>query len=250
MECTEPRMLYNGKTGPHKIFLRKCKYKITVRVVVLWYSTAYRTYVGCKSLFELTKDTSYFSLTGELCGAYDEELGEIKSMMTSSNGNIFHVTGHLCGEFTGHRWIPRTKANDGGTLMFSLIWAWINGWVNNREAGDLRCHHAHYDVTAMVLHMTAPQHHSKILSIWWEQFQGSYWSLTCKGGKNVWFNSLRPGQMLLRAKNIFQLSSISLILYIFTDISLGHVNGLVQERRNSIANALGSRLSCTNLAMG
>ena len=33
-------------------------------------------------------------------------------MMTSSNGNIFHVTGHLCGEFTGHRWIPRAKASD------------------------------------------------------------------------------------------------------------------------------------------
>ena len=30
-------------------------------------------------------------------------------MMTSSNGNIFRVTGHLCGEFTGDRWIPRTK---------------------------------------------------------------------------------------------------------------------------------------------
>ena len=32
--------------------------------------------------------------------------------MTSSNGNIFRVTGHLCGEFTGLRWIPRTKASD------------------------------------------------------------------------------------------------------------------------------------------
>ena len=30
-------------------------------------------------------------------------------MMTSSNGNIFRVTGHLCGEFTGHRWIPHTQ---------------------------------------------------------------------------------------------------------------------------------------------
>ena len=27
-------------------------------------------------------------------------------MMTSSNGNISRVTGHLCGEFTGPRWIP------------------------------------------------------------------------------------------------------------------------------------------------
>ena len=56
-------------------------------------------------------------------------------MMTSSNGNIFRVTGHLCWEFSGHRWIPRT----------------MNGWVNNREAGDLRRHRAHYDVTLMAI---------------------------------------------------------------------------------------------------
>ena len=33
-----------------------------------------------------------------------------------------------------------------GALMFSLIFAWINVWVNNGEAGDLRHHRAHYDV--------------------------------------------------------------------------------------------------------
>ena len=33
-----------------------------------------------------------------------------------------------------------------GALMFSLIWAWIIGWVNNREAGDLRRYQAHHDV--------------------------------------------------------------------------------------------------------
>ena len=36
-----------------------------------------------------------------------------------------------------------------GALMFSLINAWINDWVNNREAGDLRHHHAHYDIIVM-----------------------------------------------------------------------------------------------------
>ena len=36
-----------------------------------------------------------------------------------------------------------------GALMFSFICAWINGRVNNRKAGDLRRHHAHYDVTVM-----------------------------------------------------------------------------------------------------
>ena len=36
-----------------------------------------------------------------------------------------------------------------GALMFSLICVWINGWVNNRESGDLRRYPAHYDVTVM-----------------------------------------------------------------------------------------------------
>ena len=36
-----------------------------------------------------------------------------------------------------------------GTLIFSLICIWINGWVNNREAGDLRRYRAHSDVSVM-----------------------------------------------------------------------------------------------------
>ena len=35
-------------------------------------------------------------------------------------------------------------------FMFSLICAWINDWVNNREAGDLRRHRGHYDVNVML----------------------------------------------------------------------------------------------------
>ena len=34
-------------------------------------------------------------------------------------------------------------------LMFSLICARINHWVNNREAGDLKRHHIHNDVNVM-----------------------------------------------------------------------------------------------------
>ena len=37
-----------------------------------------------------------------------------------------------------------------GALVFSLICAWINGWMNNREANDLRRHRAHYDVIVML----------------------------------------------------------------------------------------------------
>ena len=36
-----------------------------------------------------------------------------------------------------------------GPLMFSLIRAWIDGWVNDGEVGDLRRYLVHYDVTAM-----------------------------------------------------------------------------------------------------
>ena len=43
---------------------------------------------------------------------------------------------------------PR-KGQWRGALMFSLICAWMNDWVNNREAGNLRCHRAPYDVTVM-----------------------------------------------------------------------------------------------------
>ena len=51
-------------------------------------------------------------------------------MMTSTNRNIFHVTG---------QW--------RGALMFSLICVGTNGWVNNGDVGDLRRHWAHYAVT-------------------------------------------------------------------------------------------------------
>ena len=66
-------------------------------------------------------------------------------MMTSWNGNIFHVTG-LCA---GNSPVSVNSLHKGqwrGALMFSLICVWINVWVSNREAGDLRRHRAHYDV--------------------------------------------------------------------------------------------------------
>ena len=84
-----------------------------------------------------------------ICCRYNDQ-----HMMMSSNGNIFRVTGHLCGEFTGPEFPtqrPVTRA-----LMFSLICARINFWVNNREAGDLRRHRAQFDVIVMSLIVFIP----------------------------------------------------------------------------------------------
>ena len=52
-----------------------------------------------------------------------------------------------------HRW-PVNSPHKGQwhwALMFSLICIWINAWANNREAGDLRHHHAHYDIIVIFL---------------------------------------------------------------------------------------------------
>ena len=54
----------------------------------------------------------------------------------------------------GNSPVPVNSPHKGqwhGALMFSLICAWISGWVNNREAGDLRRQRAHYGVIVMVL---------------------------------------------------------------------------------------------------
>ena len=69
--------------------------------------------------------------------------------MTSSNANIFRVTGHLCRNSSVPGGFHTHKGQWRGALMFSLICTRINGWVNNGDAGDLRRHRAHYDVTVM-----------------------------------------------------------------------------------------------------
>ena len=70
-------------------------------------------------------------------------------MMASSNENVFRVTGHLCGELTSPRWIPRKRPVTRSFDVFFFC-VWKNASVNNREACVLRRYCAHYDVTVMV----------------------------------------------------------------------------------------------------
>ena len=50
-----------------------------------------------------------------------------------------------------------------GALMFSLIRTWINGWVNNLKAGDLRRNRAHYEVSVMQIDSATSCMQSSIL---------------------------------------------------------------------------------------
>ena len=68
-----------------------------------------------------------------------------------------------------------------GALVFSLICVWINDWVNNREAGDLRRYRAHYVVTVM-----ASKHCIGITARgfrWWKVNIGSGNDLVPSGNK-------------------------------------------------------------------
>ena len=72
--------------------------------------------------------------------SHDDSIEIQYVMMTSSNGKFSALltlgaeNSPVTGEFPSQR---------------PLISAWTKGWVNNHEAGDLRRHRAHYDVTVM-----------------------------------------------------------------------------------------------------
>ena len=98
-----------------------------IRFVILWYCLSHRLYRRARDLL-LTK----------------------KHIIISHDGVIKWK--HFPRYCPSVRGIHRSPANSShkdqwrGALMFSLICAWIHGWVNNREAGDLGRHRAHYDV--------------------------------------------------------------------------------------------------------
>ena len=70
-------------------------------------------------------------------------------VMTSSNESNFRVTGPLCGEFIGDRWIPHTMASHAE--LWCILWSSPEQTVEQTiEIGDLRRHRACYGVTVMI----------------------------------------------------------------------------------------------------
>ena len=64
-------------------------------------------------------------------------------------------------------------------LMFSLICAWTNGWANNQDVGDFRCHSTHYDIrTKMSLHVLLSNHQQLFNSIFMQAKQSSKLCMT------------------------------------------------------------------------
>ena len=114
----------------------------------------------------------------------------------------------LTGEFPAQRPVARS-------FDVSLIYAWINGWVHNHEAGDLSHHRAHYGVTAMatyLLYSCMPGFHSlfagkvkdcRLLNS--SGFQDSRASVHCCNQSNskspFWFNAFLIPMLRLNIKD-------------------------------------------------
>ena len=88
-----------------------------------------------------------------------------------------------------------------GALMFYVICVWINGWVNNREAGDLRRYRSHYDVIVMSCDVIAnvflivSKHFFSTFSlnpliIFQDKYP--YWRILCRVGNSHRSASPRP----------------------------------------------------------
>ena len=117
-----------------------------------------------------------------------------------------------------HRW-PVNSLRKGqwrGAWLFSLICAWINGKVNNREAGEMRRHRAHYDVNLMRIARSSYPGPCITPAIWRcrktvSQWQGSFqWKL-----RSHWLKFLRqrPATVIVLGTGHVKVTTSHKILY-------------------------------------
>ena len=98
-------------------------------VYCVWLFTYLPIYVRGDLIFAMASSTSSTpGCTVPVLGAFSIDWWKTRemAMMTSSNGNIFRVTGHLCGEFAANRRIPCIKASDAELWCF--LW-YVPEWM-------------------------------------------------------------------------------------------------------------------------
>ena len=116
--------------------------------------------------------------------------------MTSSKGNIFPVTGHLCGEFIADRCIPRTKPLTRGFVVFfdlrlhkRLSKQWRGWWFESPSRSLWRQSNAIGDYLHCHLPYTKFQHRNIIVVLWF----GCFDTLSCRSTrKSLDENVLNP----------------------------------------------------------
>ena len=90
----------------------------------------------------------------DICWCYDEYKSDTLYKSLDYHGYLIKWK-HFPRYWPFVRGIHRSPVNSSHKgqwrwgFMFPLICVWMNYWVNNCEAGDLRCHHHHYDITVI-----------------------------------------------------------------------------------------------------
>ena len=101
---------------------------LSIGILIIWLCRAVIPMIWCLPGTINSLDRKLYIHTNHTIMVYDvstpyrfaEHINFIRYnyMMTPSNGNIFRVTGPLCGEFTGPRGIPCTKGSDAELWYF------------------------------------------------------------------------------------------------------------------------------------
>ena len=89
-----------------------------------------------------------------------------------------------------------------GALMFSLICVWTNGWVNNRDAGDLKRHRANCDVTVII-------------------------AAVIRGGGGGWWRCM--WKLAAGYKNVTGQDDICIYIYIYTYVYMPLIHNISQS---------------------
>ena len=149
-----------------RLFFQSDRYRIVHTPQQLWCGDTGKIYsdiIGVASLKCFTDIMVIFYPTFVTLNLFEEKLSLISLLYLLSHVHKSWWR-HQMGPFSallalcvGNSPVPVNFPHHGqwrGALMFSLICVWINDWVNNCEAGDLRRHRAHYDVNVMTITFT------------------------------------------------------------------------------------------------
>ena len=132
---------YQGRQQPLIQIIKLCSREVGKQVIpLLWVNSSFHNNTAL-----------WKTMSAPICWHICCSLPRLL-MMTSSNGNIFRVTGPMCGEFTGHRWITRTRPVRRSLGVFfdlrlnkRLSKLSIRRWFEKPSLIN-----AHYDVIVMV----------------------------------------------------------------------------------------------------
>ena len=136
---------------------------------------------------------TFFLGLNVLTSFFVDNLANTTHMMTSSNGDIFRITDHLCGEFTGHQWIPYTKASD--VELWCFLCLHLNKRLSKQSWGWW------FEMPSRPLW----RHCNEIA-----RFMGPTWVLSAPGGSHV-----SPMNLAIRAWLLMIWASAAIVFTLF-----------------------------------